>query len=85
MLDWNRLPREVVEVFKKCVDVALRAWLVDMIDIGQWLDRTVLVTFSNLNDSMMVINNLWCFSVRWYILVDICQFTVGTKLDDGLC
>lgn len=49
------------------------------------LDQVILVTFSNLNDSMMVINNLWCFSVRWYILVDICQFTVGTKLDDGLC
>jgi len=39
VLQWHRLPREVVqspslEVFQSCVDVALRTWSVSMVGMG---------------------------------------------------
>ena len=53
---WHRLPGEMVEslsleVFKKCGDVALR----DKVGgVGWWLDKMILVIFSNLTDSMIL-------------------------------
>ena len=61
VMHWNRLPREMVESpslgkSKNCVNVALRTWSVGMVGMGSWLDL-ILVVFSNLNDSMILLGH----------------------------
>ena len=65
VLQWHRLPREVVEspsleVFQSRVDVALRTWSVGMVGMGWRLDQVILEVFSNLNDSVI----LWRLAER---------------------
>ena len=59
VLQWHRLPREVVEslsleVFQSRVDVALRTWSVGTVRVGWRLDRVILELFSNLNSSVIL-------------------------------
>ena len=59
VLQWHRLPREVVElpsleVFQSRVDVALRTWSMGMVGMDWQLDRVILVVSSSLNDSMIL-------------------------------
>lgn len=56
VLQWHRQPREVVEspsteVFKNCVDVALRGRHDGM---GCWLDVVTPEVFSNNNDPVIL-------------------------------
>ena len=59
VLQWHRLPREVVqspslEVFQSRVNVALRTWSVGTVGMGWRLDQVILVVFPNLNDSVVL-------------------------------
>ena len=59
VLQWHRLPREVVqspslEVFQSRVDVALRMWSVGMVGMGWRLGQVTLEVFSNLKDSIVL-------------------------------
>jgi len=59
VLQWHRLPREVVqspslEVLKNRVDVALRDAVSERGGDGLVLDWMILMAFSNLNSSVTV-------------------------------
>jgi len=56
VLQWHRLPREVVEsleVFQSRVDVALRTLSVGMVGISWQLDQLILEVFSSCNGSVI--------------------------------
>ena len=66
-----------LEVFKKCVGVALRA--VGM--VGVWLDQVILVVFSSLNDSVtlcfQMIHGSYIYSHKNKIGKSKCKITFG--------
>lgn len=43
-----------MEVFKECVDVALRTWLVGTVGMGGCLGWVILEVFSSLGDSVIL-------------------------------
>ena len=72
---WNRLPREAVEspsleMFKKCVDMAL----LEMVVMCMWLDFMILEVFSSPKDSMTL-----CF----YVTAAVTQWEKRTALAAG--
>ena len=45
-----------LEVLQSRVDVALRTWSVGTVGMGWWLDQVILVVFSNLNGSLILLS-----------------------------